>query len=144
MRRETFMAKPGTVQKSWRVVDAEGQSLGRLAAEVATVLMGKHRPEYTPHVDSGDYVVVLNAKKVVLTGNKADQKLHRWYTGYPDGLKTQTYGQVRESKPEVLIQQAVKRMLPKNRLGRVMLGNMKVYPGAEHPHADRKLVKLEV
>jgi large subunit ribosomal protein L13 len=136
MRRETFFAKAGDVPHQWRHVDASGQPLGRLAVDVATVLMGKHRPEYTPHVDTGDYVVVTNATKVVLTGRKADQRLKMRYTEYPGGLKTETYGQVRERKPERLIEDAVKRMLPKNRLGRQMLTKLKVYPGADHPHAQ--------
>ena len=136
MRRETFFAKAGDVPQKWRHVDATGQPLGRLAVDVATVLMGKHRPEYTPHVDTGDFVVVTNATQVVLTGRKADQRLKMRYTEYPGGLKTETYGQVRERKPERLIEDAVKRMLPKNRLGRQMLSKLKVYPGAEHPHAQ--------
>jgi large subunit ribosomal protein L13 len=136
MRRETFFAKAGDVPHKWRHVDASGQPLGRLAVDVATVLMGKHRPEYTPHVDTGDYVVVTNATQVVLTGRKAEQRLKMRYTEYPGGLKTETYGQVRERKPEKLIEDAVKRMLPKNRLGRQMLNKLKVYPGAEHPHAQ--------
>ena len=144
MRRETTIAKPQSVRKHWRVVDAKGASLGRLAAEVATVLMGKHRPEYTPHVDCGDHVVVINAHEVGLTGNKANQKLYKWYTGFPDGLKTRTYGQVRDQQPDLLVRNAVRRMLPKNRLARVMLKNLHVYSGAEHPHADKTLVKLEV
>ena len=136
MRRETFFAKAGDVPHQWRHVDASGQPLGRLAVDVATVLMGKHRPEYTPHVDTGDYVVVTNATKVVLTGRKAEQRLKMRYTEYPGGLKTETYGQVRDRKPEQLIEDAVKRMLPKSRLGRQMLNKLKVYPGAEHPHAQ--------
>ncbi len=144
MRRETTLAKPQSVRKTWRLVDAKGASLGRLAAEVAVVLMGKHRPEYTPHVDCGDYVVVVNAKEVGLTGNKADQKLYQWYTGYPDGLKARTYGQVRQHQPDLLIRNAVRRMLPKNRLSRVMLKNLMIYPGADHPHADKSPVKLDV
>ena len=136
MRRQTFYAKAGEVPKQWRHVDAEGQPLGRLAVDIATVLMGKHRPEYTPHVDTGDYVIVTNGTKVALTGRKGEQRLKMRYSEYPGGLKTETYGQVRERKPERLIEDAVKRMLPKNRLGRQMLSKLKVYPGAEHPHAQ--------
>jgi large subunit ribosomal protein L13 len=136
MRRQTWFAKTGEVSKGWRHVDAEGQSLGRLASDIAVVLMGKHRPEYTPHVDTGDNVIVTNATKVVLTGNKAEQKTHQRYTEYPGGLKVETYGSLRERRPELLIQTAVKRMLPKNRLGRVMLKKLHVYGGAEHPHKD--------
>ncbi|MGH7131998.1 MAG: 50S ribosomal protein L13 [Phycisphaerales bacterium] len=144
MRRETSMHKFGEASKKWKHFDATGQSLGRLASEIAVVLMGKHKPDYTPHIDCGDFVVITNAKQVVLTGKKADQKLYRWYTGYPSGLKHRTYGQVRESKPDLLIENAVKRMLPKNRLGRVMLSNLKVYAGADHPHAQHKPETLKV
>ena len=144
LRRQTWMAKRGDVPREWRVVDADGVPLGRLASEVATVLMGKHRPEYTPHVDTGDFVVVTNGSKVGLTGNKATQKLKTRYSGYPGGLKAETYGRVRERRPERLIEDAVRRMLPKNRLGRVMLKKLRVYPGAEHPHAQHKPVPLEI
>lgn len=144
MRRQTTYTLDKDVKKAWRIIDADGVSLGRLAAEVATVLMGKHKPEYTPFSDSGDYVIVINAKKIGLTGNKANDKLKLWYTGYPGGQRARTYGQVRETKPETLIGDAVRRMLPKNRLSRVMLANMKVYPGAEHPHAEQKPTELKV
>lgn len=144
MRRQTYMAKAGDVAKSWRVVDATGHPLGRLATEIATVLMGKHRPEYTPHVDTGDYVIVTNASNVVLTGRKAEHRLKMRYSEYPGGLKVQTYGQVREQRPERLIEDAVKRMLPKNRLGRAMLKKLKVYPGADHPHGSTRPIPLEV
>jgi large subunit ribosomal protein L13 len=133
-RRQTTYAKPGEIKFKWRLVDADGQHLGRLASEVAIVLMGKHRPEYTPHVDSGDFVIVTNAGKIVMTGRKAEQRLKMRYTRHPGGLKTETYGQVRERKPEKLIEDAVRRMLPKSRLGRVMLSKLKIYAGAEHPH----------
>lgn len=133
-RRQTTYAKPGEIDFKWRLVDADGQHLGRMAAEIAIVLMGKHRPEYTPHTDSGDFVIVTNAGKVVLTGRKAEQRLKMRYTRYPGGLKSETYGQVRDRKPEKLIEDAVRRMLPKSRLGRVMLSKLKVYPGADHPH----------
>lgn len=142
MRRQTYMAKNGEVPRTWRVVDAEGQSLGRLAVEVATVLMGKHRPEYTPHVFCGDPVVVTNASKVVLTGKKAQQKVRKHYTGYISGLKTETYESVMQRRPETLIEDAVRRMLPKNRLGRVMMKNLKVYSGTDHPYADKGLKAL--
>lgn len=142
MRRETFFANTGTVSKKWRIVDAEGQSLGRLAAEIAVVLMGKHRPDYTPHVDCGDYVIVLNASKVGLSGRKAEQRMAQNYSEYPGGLKETSYGQLRQNKPGELLELAVRRMLPKNRLGRVMLGNMRVYAGADHPHAAHKPIAL--
>ncbi len=143
-RRQTFVAKPGQIQKQWRIIDAAGVPLGRLAAEVATVLMGKHRPEYTPHVDSGDFVIVTNASKVELTGRKADQRLKMRYSKYPGGLKAESYGQVRDRKPELLVQDAVRRMLPKNRLSRVMLKGLMIYPGAEHPHTDKSPAELTV
>lgn len=142
MRRQTFFAKTGEIPKKWRHVDAEGQPLGRLAVDVATVLMGKHRPEYTPHVDTGDFVVVTNASKVLMTGNKGQQRLKMRYTEYPGGLKTETYDSVRERRPEKLIEDAVRRMLPKNRLGRQMLTKLKVYPGTEHPHVSQNPVAL--
>ena len=138
MRRQTWYAKAGEVPKQWRHVDAEGQPLGRLAVEIATVLMGKHRPEYTPHVDTGEMVIVTNASKVGLTGRKAEHRLKMRYTKHPGGLKIQTYGQVRESKPELLVEDAIRRMLPKNRLSRVMLKNLHIVPGAEHEFASHK------
>ena len=142
MRRQTFFARAGQVPKKWRLTDATGQSLGRLAVEVATVLMGKHRPEYTPHVDTGDFVIVTNATKVALTGNKAEQKMKQRYTEYPGGLKMETYGSLRQRKPEQLIEDAVRRMMPKNRLSRHLLKNLKVYPGADHPHANENPIPL--
>lgn len=144
MRRQTYFAKAGEVDKAWRLVDAEGIPLGRLAADVAVVLMGKHRPEYTPHVDTGDFVVVTNASKVALTGRKADQKLKFRYTGFPGGQKAETYGSVRNRRPERLVEDAVRRMLPKNRLGRVMLKKLKVYPGSEHPHQANQPVEMTI
>ncbi len=144
MRRDTFLAKPGTMKKTWRLVDAEGVPLGRLAAEVAIVLMGKHRPDYTPHVDCSDFVVVTNATKVGLTGRKAEQRMKQRYTEYPGGLKMESYGSVRERKPEKLVQDAVRRMMPKNRMSRMVLKNLMVYPGAEHPHADKNPVAIKI
>ncbi len=144
MRRETTYLMPGRVQKPWRVIDAAGIPLGRLAAEVAVVLMGKHRPEYTPFVDCGDKVIVINAKQVELTGNKGANRLKMRYSGYPGGLRVQTYGQVRETKPDLLVSDAVRRMLPKNRLARVMLSNLEVYPTEVHPHAAKKPEELKV
>jgi large subunit ribosomal protein L13 len=142
MRRQTYFAKTGEVPQNWKLVDATDQPLGRLAAEVAIVLMGKHRPEYTPHVDTGEFVIVTNATKVALSGRKAEQKLKMRYSEYPGGLKVQTYGQVREQKPDKLISDAVRRMLPKNRLGRVMLSKLKVYAGADHPHQAQQPVPM--
>jgi large subunit ribosomal protein L13 len=142
LRRQTWMAKNGEVQRVWRHVDADGVPLGRLASEIALVLMGKHRPEYTPHVDTGDFVIVTNATKVALTGRKADQKFAKNYTRYPGGLKLESYGSLRQRRPERLLELAVRRMLPKNRLGRQMLKKLKVYPGVEHPHEAHKPIPL--
>lgn len=145
MRRQTTLATPQTAPaKAWRVIDADGVPLGRLAADVAIVLMGKHRPEYTPHVDCGDYVIVTNASKVALTGKKAEQKLSLRYSGYPGGLKAEPYGRLRDRHPEKLIEDAVRRMLPKNRLGRHMLKKLRVYPGTDHPHQSQHLVEMAV
>ena len=141
--RQTTFAKPSTVEQSWRIVDADGERLGRLATRIAVVLMGKHRPEYTPHVDTGDYVIVTNAEKIDLTGKKLDQKMKTRYTGYPGGLKAETYRSLRERRPEFLIEDAVRRMLPKGRLGRRMLKKLKVYRGAEHPHTAQQPVALD-
>jgi large subunit ribosomal protein L13 len=144
LRRQTFVAKEGDVSSKWRHVDASGIPLGRLAAEVALVLMGKHRPEYTPNVITGDRVIVLNASKVQLTGRKAEQSVRMRYTRYPGGLKIHTFGQVKEEKPDMLIRDAVKRMLPKNRLSRVMLKNLEIFAGAEHPFGNHKPTELKV
>jgi len=132
------------MKKTWRMVDAEGVPLGRLAAEVAIVLMGKHRPDYTPHVDCSDFVVVTNATKVGLTGRKAEQRMKQRYTEYPGGLKMESYGSVRQRKPEKLVQDAVRRMMPKNRMSRLVLKNLMVYPGAEHPHAYKNPVAIKI
>ncbi len=144
MRRQTTFAKAGEVEKKWHVVDATDVPLGRLASDIAVVLMGKHRPEYTPHVDTGDFVIVTNASKVALTGRKAEQRLKMHYTGYPGGLKVRTFGEVREKHPERLIEDAVRRMLPKNRLGRVMLKKLKVYAGEDHPHQAQQPTPMQV
>lgn len=144
MRRQTYLAKPGEQSKSWKIVDAADIPLGRLAVEVARALQGKNRADWTPSVDGGDFVIVTNATKVALTGKKADQRLKTRYSGYPGGLKAETYGQVRENKPERLVSDAVRRMLPKNRMARVQLKNMFIYAGAEHPHAEKNPQKLVV
>lgn len=136
------MAKNGEVAKQWRIVDASGQSLGRMASDIATVLMGKHRPEYTPHVDCGDFVIVINAGKVAMSGNKADQKMRLTYSGYPGGQSAESYGTLRDRRSDILVSEAVRRMLPKNRLGRQMLKKLKVYDGAEHPHAGVNPIEL--
>lgn len=134
MNRQTFQAKPGNFEPEWHVVDAQDQVLGRLATQLAMVLMGKHKPTYTPHQDAGDFVVVLNAEKIVLTGNKLDQKFRQTFSGHPSGRKVVSFRQVLATHPERLIEDAVRRMLPKNKLGRHMLSKLKVYAGSEHPH----------
>lgn len=134
----TYSAKPGEIDRHWFVVDAADIELGRLATRVATVLRGKHKPTFTPHVDTGDFVVVINAEKVKLTGRKMDQKRYHRYSGYPGGLRTLDARTVRETDPERMIMQAVKGMLPKNRLSRQVIRKLKVYGGAEHPHSAQK------
>jgi large subunit ribosomal protein L13 len=134
MPRQTYFAKAGDVMPRWHHVDAEGQVLGRLATQVATILMGKHRPEYTPHVDCGDYVVITNASRVVLTGRKGEQKARLTYSGFPGGLRSTSYGEMLREHPDRLVTEAIRRMLPKNRLGTQMLRKLKVYAGPEHEH----------
>jgi large subunit ribosomal protein L13 len=129
----TYMAKPGTVEQKWLLVDATDKIVGRLASEIAMILMGKHRPTYTPHVDTGDFVVVVNCEKVRFTGKKWEQKTYAWYTGYP-GQRTITAEDRLEKRPELILREAVRRMLPKNKLGAVMLSKLKLYAGADHPH----------
>lgn len=130
---KTYMAKPGAVEQKWWLVDATDKVVGRLASDIAVVLMGKHRPTYTPHVDTGDFVVVINAEKVVFSGKKWDQKKYNWYTGYT-GLRTETAAERLERQPEKILTEAVRRMLPKNKLAAKMLTKLKVYTGADHPH----------
>lgn len=132
---KSYMAKADEIERKWYVIDAEGKVLGRLAAEIASVLRGKKKPIFTPHVDCGDFVIVINADKVVLTGNKLNQKIHAYHTGYPGGRKEVVYAEMMEKRPEKVIELAVKGMLPKNRLGRKMIKKLKVYAGNEHPHA---------
>ena len=131
---KSYMAKPNEIEKKWYVIDAEDKVLGRLATEVATILRGKHKPIYTPHVDTGDYVIIINADKVKLTGKKLEQKQYKYHTGYPGGFKAVSYEKMMAEKPEKIIQLAVKGMLPKNSLGRQMFGKLKVYSGPEHNH----------
>jgi len=130
---KSFMAKPGQVPQNWWVVDATDKVVGRLASDIAVVLMGKHRPTYTPHVDTGDFVIVVNVENFVFTGKKDQQKVYTRYSGYP-GLKTETLASLRERAPERVLRDAVRRMLPKNRLGRQMLSKLKIYTGPQHPH----------
>lgn len=135
---KTFMAKAADVDRKWYVLDAQGKTLGSVAAEVARLLRGKHKPIFTPHVDTGDYVIVVNADKVVLTGKKYKQKFYYRHTGYPGGLKAVNYEKLMKKKPEFVIKKAVKGMLPHNRLGAAVLKKLKVYRGPEHPHEAQK------
>ncbi len=130
---KTFMAKPGDVEQKWWLVDATDKVVGRLASDIAMILMGKHRPTYTPHIDTGDYVVVVNADKVAFTGKKWEQKKYTWYTGYTR-LRSETAAERLKFQPEKILSEAVRRMLPKNKLATAMLAKLKVYAGAEHPH----------
>ena len=141
---KSFMANAATVERKWYVVDAEGKTLGRLAAEVAKVLRGKHKPTFTPHVDTGDHVIVINAAKVALTGKKLVQKTYFRHSGYPGGTTFTPAGQMLENKPERVIELAVRGMLPKNSLGRQMYRKLQVYRGAEHPHAAQLPEVLEI
>lgn len=141
---KTFQAKKENIERTWYVVDAEGQTLGRLATKIASVLRGKHKPIYTPHVDCGDYVIVINAEKIVLTGNKLDEKVYYTHSSYPGGLKTITAGELMAKQPTKLIEKAVKGMLPKTKLGQDMYRKLFVYAGSEHKHEAQKPVALEV
>ncbi|MDX1505073.1 MAG: 50S ribosomal protein L13 [Spongiibacter sp.] len=141
---KTLSAKPNDVIHDWYVVDAADKTLGRLASEIAHRLRGKHKPEYTPHVDTGDYIVVVNAEKIRVTGNKTTDKMYHHHTGYPGGLKSISFEKLIDKAPERVIQGAVKGMLPKNPLGRAMFKKLKVYAGAEHPHAAQQPVELNI
>lgn len=141
---KTFSAKPAEVKRDWYVIDAAGKTLGRMATEIARRLRGKHKPEFTPHVDTGDYIVVINAEKVAVTGNKATDKKYYHYTGYMGGLKTTTFDKLVIEKPERIINDAVKGMLPKNPLGRAMFRKLKVYAGPEHQHAAQQPKPLDI
>ncbi|MEY4821965.1 MAG: ribosomal protein [Planctomycetota bacterium] len=144
MPRQTYIAKPGEIKTVWRHVDAEGKTLGRLATEVATVLMGKHRPEFTPGVLSGDAVIITNASKVVLSGRKLDQKTRRRWSGYPGGLKIRSYRQEMSSNPMRLVSEAIFRMIPKGRYGRSLHARLRVFAGAAHTHASQSPVDFEM
>ena len=141
---KTVMANSETIERKWYVVDAEGQTLGRFASEVAKILKGKHKPEYTPHVDCGDYVIVLNCGKIKVTGNKATQKVYRHHTGWVGNLKEVSYQEMLKKHPDRIITHAVKGMLPKNSLGRQMIKKLKVYTGSEHSHDAQKPEVLEI
>jgi large subunit ribosomal protein L13 len=141
---KSFIAKPAEVERKWYVVDADGKTLGRLASEVASVLRGKNKPTFTPHVDCGDYVIVINAEKVAVTGKKRNEKIYKKHTGYPGGLREITFDKLQQKKPEEIIRHAVKGMLPDGKLGRQMFKKLKVYAGAEHPHTAQKPETLEI
>lgn len=141
---KTYMAKSETVTHNWYLVDAAGKTLGRLSTEVALRLRGKHKPIYTPHVDTGDYIIIVNAEKIVVTGNKAEDKVYEHYTGYPGGKKATTFEKLLATHPTRIIEKAVKGMLPKNPLGYAMIKKLKVYAGAEHPHTAQQPEPLDI
>jgi large subunit ribosomal protein L13 len=141
---KTYVATPATRERSWLVVDAEGRTLGRLATQIADALRGKRKPEYTPHIDVGDFVIVVNAEKVAVTGDKREHKVYRRHSGYPGGLRSRTLGQMLERRPEEVIRLAVKGMLPRTRLGRAQLRKLKVYAGPDHPHEAQKPEPMEI
>jgi len=143
MNPKTYMAKAGELEQKWHLVDAKDKVVGRLASEIAMILMGKHRPTYTPHVDTGDFVVVINAEKVVLTGKKWEQKEYTWYTGYTQ-LRKETAGKRLQRRPERILTEAVRRMLPKNKLSYKMLQKLKIYAGEKHPHQAQAPVAKEL
>ncbi len=142
--KKTFMLRKEDVKRKWYIVDAKGKTLGRLASKIATILRGKHKPEWTPHVDCGDYVIVINAKDVVVTGKKAEQKIYQRYSGYPDGLKETKFKDMIKRNPNYVIRHAVWGMLPKGRLGRRIFKKLKVFAGPEHDHIAQKPEPLEV
>jgi large subunit ribosomal protein L13 len=141
---KTWNAKPGEIERQWQLVDAEGQTLGRLATRIADTLRGKGKPEYTPHVDTGDFVVVVNAEKIHVTGNKLDQKMYHRHSGYPGGLRSRTLREQLERRPTEVLRKAVKGMLPRNKLAAAQIGKLKIYAGPEHPHAAQSPEQLEL
>ena len=141
---KTYSAKPNEIEQRWYLVDAEGQTLGRLATRIADTLRGKRKPEYTPHIDTGDFVIVVNAEKIAVTGNKREDKIYYRHSGYPGGLRRRTLGEQLERRPGEVLRKAVKGMLPRNRLARQQLRKLKVYAGPEHPHAAQKPEPMEV
>lgn len=141
---KSYMAKTNEVDRKWYVIDAEGKVLGRLASEISAILTGKNKPIYTPHVDTGDFVIIINAEKIKLTGNKLNQLNHYYHTGYPGGLKEVPYKRLIEEKPEKIIELAVKGMLPKNKIGRQMIKKLKIYAGSEHKHEAQQPELLEI
>ena len=141
---KTYVATPATRERNWLVVDASGKTLGRLATQIADALRGKRKPEYTPHIDTGDFVVVVNAEKISVTGNKREEKRYYRHSGYPGGLRERTLREQLERRPTEVLRKAVKGMLPRNRLARQQLTKLKVYAGADHPHAAQKPKELEI
>lgn len=141
---KTFVAKPAEVKRDWYIVDADGLTLGRLATEIARRLRGKHKAEFTPNVDTGDYIVVVNAEKVAVTGRKGNQKMYHRHTGYPGGLKSMSFNKMIDHKPEQIIELAVKGMIPRTPLGRTMMKKLKVYAGTEHPHTAQQPKELKI
>ena len=141
---KTYVATPATRERNWLVVDASDRTLGRLATQIADTLRGKRKPEYTPHCDVGDFVVVVNAEKIVVTGKKREDKLYRRHSGYPGGLRSRTLGEMLERRPEEVIRLAVKGMLPRSRLGRAQLRKLKVYAGPDHPHTAQQPQPMEI
>ena len=141
---KTVSARKETVTRQWYVVDAAGKTLGRLCTEIANRLRAKHKPEFTPHVDTGDYIVVVNAEKIVVTGNKTTDKLYQHHTGYPGGIKSISFDKLLVKSPEMIIEKAVKGMMPKNKLSRAMLSKLKVYAGNDHPHSAQQPTLLEI
>ena len=141
---KTYVATPSTRERNWLVVDANGQTLGRLATQIADALRGKRKPEYTPHCDTGDFVIVVNAEKISVTGNKRTEKRYYRHSGYPGGLRSRTLEEMLQRRPEEVIRKAVKGMLPRNRLGRAQLTKLKVYAGPDHPHAAQKPEPMEL
>ena len=141
---KTFSAKPAEVKRDWYVIDAEGKTLGRMATEIARRLRGKHKPEYTPHVDTGDYIIVVNAEKVHVTGNKQQDKMYYHHTGYPGGIRSINFDKLIDHAPHRVIERAVKGMLPKNPLGRAMFRKLKIYAGPEHTHVAQQPKVLEI
>jgi large subunit ribosomal protein L13 len=144
MPTSTFMARQGQVQQRWYLIDATDQIVGRLAVQIANILRGKHRPEYTPHVDTGEFVIVINAEKVRFTGKKMLTKKYEWYTGYPGGLKSVIARDWLEKHPDRILREAVKRMVPRNRLGRKQMTKLKIYAGPQHPHQAQQPVELKL
>jgi large subunit ribosomal protein L13 len=140
----TYSPKPGEVTRTWHVIDAQDVVLGRLATQAATLLRGKHKPTYAPHVDTGDFVVIINADKVALTGSKRDQEFQYRHSGFPGGLRKQSFGEVLDTRPDRLVEKAIKGMLPKNRLGRQIANKLKVYSGPNHPHAAQQPQAFEI